>query len=122
MSEEKPERKFLEDVGNVLDSDVEDLDASTCSRLNRARQAALESASPKGRFFFQPALRWAGVVATTVMILGVMYFNIYRPPSEEIAIDPFIEDLEIMVDADDLEFYSQVDFYAWLMEVEKDAV
>jgi len=110
----------------ALDESAQNLDAATMSRLNRARQKALELARPRRmRSWFVPA----GLVSACAVLLAVAVVW-HRPTAPSNAVDPFIagptvpagqaaggfstNDLELVSSDDGIEFYQDLDFYAWL--------
>lgn len=96
-----------------LDRRVEDLDAATLSRLNRARQAALTARAPR-RFGWWIALPAA---ATAVLVLGVGLAGKPAPslPGGTAAAPVSAQDFELLSSDDNLELYQEdLDFYAWL--------
>ena len=107
----------------TLDESAQNLDAATLSRLNRARQRALETSRPRRlRSWFVPAgLASACAVALAVAVVW------HRPTAVPAgAPDPFIaaptamgnpfagNDLDLVSSDDGIEFYQDLDFYAWL--------
>jgi hypothetical protein len=96
-----------------LDRRVEDLDAATLSRLNRARQAALASRAPR-RSWWWIALPAA---ATAALVLGVGLAGRPAPtvPGTTVAAPVSAQDFELLSSDDTLELYQEdLDFYAWL--------
>lgn len=108
----------------ALDESAQNLDAATLSRLNRARQRALEKAHPGARTWFLPA-GLAGACAV-LLVVALVWQRPTRVPSA--GPDPFIagpgtpaggngfsaNDLELVSSDDGIEFYQDLDFYAWL--------
>jgi hypothetical protein len=106
----------------ALDESAQNLDAATLSRLNRARQRALELARPRRmRSWFVPA----GLASACAVLLAVAVVW-HRPAPPSNAADPFIaspagpaggfsaNDLDLVSSDDAIEFYQDLDFYAWL--------
>ena len=108
----------------ALDESARNLDAATLSRLNRARQRALEQARPRRvRTWFVPA-GLASACAVLLVAALVWHRPTGAPPPTA---DPFIagpaapggngfsaNDLELVSSDDGIEFYQDLDFYAWL--------
>ena len=95
----------------VFADSVAATDAATRSRLTRARYRALaELASPPVR-----GARWlpAGAVAAALLVTLLLVRLPDRDTQLEMAA---VTDLEIMLDADDLELIEDLEFYAWLDE------
>jgi hypothetical protein len=106
----------------ALDESAQNLDAATLSRLNRARQSALELARPRRmRSWFVPA----GLASACAVLLAVAV--VWHGPTPK-APDPFVPsgsavapgggfsagDLDLVSSDDGIEFYQDLDFYAWL--------
>jgi negative regulator of sigma E activity len=113
------ERVFLERVRRTLDDSVENLDAQTLSRLTQARHNALEQVKRKPylhthRFW----LTTAGLVTTAAAVLLAIFLT--RAPSVPQYYSA-IEDVEILAANESPEFFSQLEFYAWLVEEMDDA-
>lgn len=108
---------WLQTVSAILDADARDLDASSASKLNRARHAALARFDPlrnRRQWLFK------GVLGATVAALLVVAI-VPRWQSQTV-IDPApmsnaamqAEDFELLSSEDQLELYDNMDFYAWL--------
>jgi ferric-dicitrate binding protein FerR (iron transport regulator) len=108
---------WTEDARRLLEASAQELDAATLSRLNRARQAALAQRRPR------PARAWflsAGLASACAMLVAVAV--VWHAPESahmkggaaptESAIGA--GDLDIVAAEDGLEFYQDLDFYAWL--------
>jgi negative regulator of sigma E activity len=113
------ERVFLERVRRTLDDSVDNLDAQTLSRLNQARQDALEQVESKPslhkhRFW----LTTAGLAVTAAAVLLAIFLT--RVPSVPQSYSA-IEDVEILAASENPEFFSELEFYAWLVEEMDDA-
>ena len=106
----------------ALDESADNLDAATLSRLNRARQSALELARPRRvRSWFVPA----GLASACAVLLAIAV--VWHRPGPT-APDPFVPsgavvtpnsgfsagDLDLVSSDDGIEFYQDLDFYAWL--------
>ncbi len=97
------EQQMIDRLGRSLDDSVDNLDAATLSRLNQARQQALETRS-------QQRTNWlmATAFASVLLVVGsVMLSNTTTHTPDEAAYIADIDDLELI---DDLEFVS------WLAE------
>jgi hypothetical protein len=107
------DQDLINKARKTLDESIEHLDAATLSRLNQARQAALETASRK----HSPARSWwlpaGGVAMLGVAILsGVLFLNTRSP----VPGTPGINDMDIIASQDKLDMYQRLDFYQWLAE------
>jgi len=112
-----PSGGWLDQATTLLDESAKGLDASTLSRLNRARQAALQQR--------QRARRWAlpaGLVSACVLLLALFTWHGYLP--SESPDSPLVShaegDLDLVSSEDSLEFYQDLEFYAWLEAQDQD--
>jgi hypothetical protein len=107
---------WIDDARALLDASAQDLDAATLSRLNRARQAAL-ARRQRG-----PVVRWgfiSALAASVALLLAVAAW----PPLQR-APTPAPAEVTVAADGDSaedsLEFYQDLEFYAWLEAQEDD--
>lgn len=104
----------------LLDDSANGLDAATLSRLNRARQAALDRARPRTlRPWFVPA--GLASACALLMAVAVAWHTPAGAPSVAAlatatgaSANSFASDLDMMTGDDGIEFYQDLDFYAWL--------
>jgi hypothetical protein len=125
MNNENKLPDWTSQAKQMLDESTENLDAATLSRLNRARQSALESARPRRlRSWFVPA----GLAGACAVLLAVAV--VWHRPAPQNVSDPFLpsatatlsqpgaafagNDLDLVSSDDSIEFYQDLDFYAWL--------
>lgn len=112
-NETSDDEKLARRSRQLFEHSVATLDASTRSKLTRARQAALDELNPqrsRRRWLWMPL---AGTAAAA-LVAAVML----RAP--ERAVEPagtVLEDLEIVSDQDSLELLEDVEFYAWMSDV-----
>ena len=107
-----PDRQqdFIESVRRTLDDAAESLDASALSRLNRARNKAIEAGA-------DTRLQWViwptgGLIASAVLLLLLLpVFENKTPSVNEVAL---AADMEIVSDRVGLDFYRDLYFYYWL--------
>ena len=106
----------------VLDESAEGLDAATLSRLNRARQRALEQARPRARrpWFVPAGLASACAVLIAVAVAWQMPTHNATPALTDANAGTFASDMDMMSSDDGLDFYEDLDFYAWLDAQEQD--
>jgi hypothetical protein len=106
---------FARTASELLRRSAEDLDGVTASRLNRARQAALEQLPNRRR-----ALHWL-VPALSTAAVGVLAISLWLNPgldrdppvlSSSAALTP--ADMDLLLADDSLEMLEDLDFYAWL--------
>ena len=105
----------------LFDEQVANLDGRTRSRLNQARQAALEAS----RGSSVPGARWlvpAGSAAA-VALVALTTVQWMRNPgvesdtqviAESVTPATAVDDLEILTSSDSLDMLKDMDFYAWL--------
>ena len=99
----------------LFDVQVASLDARTLSRLNRARQAALEVADTR-RVVMPRWLVPASSVAAFALIAMVtfQYTHVATQPNSNMQATSAMEDMEIIASTDELDLLQNVDFYDWL--------
>jgi len=107
---------WLVQAKNLLDESAGGLDAATLSRLNRARQAALDQRRPTRRWALP-----AGLVSACVLLLVLFTYL----PRDGAAPDSQVTknaagDLDLVSSDDSLEFYQDLEFYAWLEAQDQD--
>lgn len=104
----------------LLDDSVRDLDAATLSRLNRARQAALEQHRPRAaRVWLLPA----GLASACALLLAVAVWQPHRHIESQSTAPGTTSakaDGDGLADEASLEFYQDLEFYAWLDAQNKD--
>jgi len=105
----------IEDRAKTLfDDSVERLDAATLSRLNQGRQKALdelrraENTVSWGRWL--PAVGVAAVAVVTVLFM--------RGPVDVVDDPVTASDFEMLIEADSLEMFEDLEFYSLLDEVD----
>jgi hypothetical protein len=94
---------------DLLEESAQNLDATTASRLNRARQNALATRRRTTHWIIP-----AGLASACALLLAVAIWHGRAPPAQmdATALDGSAGDNEAL--ADDDEFYEDLDFYAWL--------
>ncbi|HEC28511.1 MAG TPA: DUF3619 family protein [Gammaproteobacteria bacterium] len=103
------EREFIGKAKSTLDRQANNLDAATLSRLNQARQAALQQIKRPAKN--RQAWVTAGGLAAAVLLTTIFLFR-----AEEIAVSTNIDEMEIIASNDGLDLYEQLDFYIWMAE------
>jgi hypothetical protein len=99
----------------LFEDSVGRLDARTRSRLNQARQQALNELN-KGttrRYWLVAPL--GGLAAAIVIAVVMMTGRETTGPAQESAALP-LDDFDIVADADSLELLQDVEFYSWMAE------
>lgn len=110
------EARFLEKTRQALLASEGRLDAATLARLREARAKAVEAAGEGSRGFFRvPNWMRAGAFATAAA--AVILFAVWvDPPKQELPVKS-VDEFEIVLYADNLELYEDMDFYEWLADV-----
>jgi hypothetical protein len=97
----------------VFEQSVGELDGATRSKLTQARHRAMaELEQPPALFGWLPQAALATLAAAAV---GVWVFSGSGSGSDgELTETAVVADIEILLSDDELEFYEELDFYAWL--------
>ena len=96
----------------LLDQSVADLDPATVYRLQRARLAALEAKPAPGSWMI-----WAGGLAmVAVAVLTVTLWTKQPPPEHHVS--PLVEDIDLVLSAENVELADDLEFYHWLADVD----
>ena len=98
----------------LFDESVERLDARTRSRLNQARQRALEEVKKSSvrRYWLAAPLGGLAAAALIALVLIRSGGESITPSSDEAAMA--LDDFDILADADNFELMQDVEFYSWL--------
>lgn len=102
-------------VREQLDLDVRDLDAATASRLNRARQQALDVGLRQRRtrgWWLPFALATATAVLLALTVTLRSSDSALQAPT--LAAPALADDFELLAGSEDLELIEDLEFYAWL--------
>ncbi|HKE49801.1 MAG TPA: hypothetical protein VKB52_17175 [Rhodanobacteraceae bacterium] len=99
----------------LLDRSAEDLDAATLSRLNRARQAALDERRRVPRRWIWSAA-FAGAAAAVFAVAIGLHRRVDAPAPQALQAG----DIDVLTNDDDVDLYENLDFYAWLGAQRKD--
>ena len=130
--EDRDDAELERHARTVFQASVNELDAATLSRLNRARQQALALAAGRNRAGWRWSV-WAPVGALAAGLLAAVL--LLRSPSEvgapvQVAATPTSADvqqdpLELLTAGEDLDLATEadLDFYAWVeLETADDGV
>jgi hypothetical protein len=104
----------------VFDDAVANLDGATRSRLNQARQAALQAAQGhphSTRRWLIPAGSAAALVLATVVVVQLTQNSSQQVAGNadlSVARANAVDDLEIVTADADIDLLKDMDFYAWL--------
>ena len=107
-----------------LDAQLDDLDYTITSKLSAARHKALagESRTGSSKYVFS-GQRWARplVASCAVVLVAIVALQLNKAVPEiettQVAINEstrFIQDLNILTAADDIDFYQSVEFFEWM--------
>ncbi|MFW2405482.1 MAG: hypothetical protein ACN4GT_12005 [Gammaproteobacteria bacterium] len=114
------ENEFAREAGRRLRRSADELDAATLSRLNRARQKALDEmprARGRGVDWWVPA----GVTAL-VAAVAVGVWQAGGPVEDPTTIAPLtadeVADFDILLDEGELEMLEDLEFFAWLADAD----
>lgn len=114
MSEQQDE-EFARRAGAALRASAESLDATTRSRLARARAAALAGAAPRRPWLTMPYLAPAGALASAALVTLLLITRGPAPDAVNEGTVAALYDLELLADADAFELADEVDleFIEW---------
>lgn len=96
-----------------LRDSADSLDAQTRSRLNQARQAALEEMTPRSVWRRSPWLTGAVTAAVAVVAL-VIWRPVAEGPSPVSPTSLDAPDLELLMTDESLDMLEDLEFYTWL--------
>lgn len=99
----------------LFDDSVGRLDARTRSRLNQARQQALNEAKKGATRRYWLTAPLGGLAATVLIALVLITGRETTVPRHESGALP-LDDFDIVAEADNLELLRDVEFYSWLAE------
>lgn len=110
--DDKKDEAFINKAKSLLDDAADNLDEKTMSRLRQARIRALESAKDGASINWMiPASGLAAVATVSVLTISIWTA---KPVEHELA-DAF-NDIELLTSTESLEFYEELEFYAWIDE------
>jgi hypothetical protein len=107
------DRELRARAKRLLDQSVEDLDRTVTLRLQRARVAALSTG-------VVPRWRWVwggGLAVTAVMALAILFWT--KQPAKKNHHGPFLEDMELVMSAENVELAEDLEFYHWLVDADQ---
>lgn len=112
---DQDEAGWIARVREQLDQDARDLDAATASRLNRARQTALDLGlrRQRSRGWWLP-FALATAVAVVLALSVTLRTPDSAPQAPALAAPAVADDLELLAAGEDLEMIEDLEFYAWL--------
>ncbi len=109
-----PPDPFEERSRELFEGSVERLDAHTRSRLNQARQRALDELKKGSARRYWLGLPLSGLAAAALVAMVLIRSGAERAVPEA-ATSP-LDDLDIVADSATFEMIRDVEFYAWLAE------
>ncbi len=125
MNDNSDTARFEQRASALLRDSVDALDGQTRSRLNRARQAALdELPAARRKSGLAPSRGFAMAVAMAVLAVGVWRLLPQGPviePAPVAAMPAPVEDMELLMAEENLEMLEDLEFFAWLSAEELSA-
>jgi hypothetical protein len=124
VNESKPELEqpleLEKRVQSLLQTRAEQLDGATRSRLTQARYAALGAIKEQSRM---PKWYWLAPATAAATAMMVVFVTSQQPTTDPqvVAIEP-VDEMEIVTAEDSLEFYRNVEFYAWLADMDEETL
>lgn len=104
---------WTESIRKQLETSARDLDGASLSRLNQARQAALQLAHKRKSPQWLGPAAWAS--ACTLALAVALWPRLPSPPAlPSAATSASAEDFPMLAGEDALDLYQDLDFYAWL--------
>lgn len=107
---------WVQQVREVLDEGAQSIAGSSASRLNQARQRALDLGLQRRR----PRWLWPSfALATAAALMLVLSLTLRAPEllpaaAPAVAADELSQDLDLLAGNEDLEMIENLEFYAWL--------
>ncbi len=117
MNDEALKKQIVE----VLQQDCETLPAHLRSRLNQARQQALDEAAASTRRKHWLRFGLPAGLATACTLVLAMWMTPPGPgehSSVPVSASMAAEDLQLLAEPTDLELIEELEFYAWLEQVD----
>lgn len=114
------EALFLSAAKSTLDDKADQLDPQTRARLAQIRHQAIQAAADRtsGRRVQRTARWWvpAGGVAVAAAIVFAVILGpeTALTPEQQPASMAVLEDINILTDSEEIEFYRDLEFYEWL--------
>jgi hypothetical protein len=99
----------------LFEDSVGRLDARTRSRLNQARQQALNELNKPATRRYRLTAPLGGLAAAGIIAIVLLTSRQTATPTQEAGTLP-LDDFDIVADADSLELLQDVEFYSWLAQ------
>jgi hypothetical protein len=107
---QQEDERFIARAKQLLDQSVAGIDHPTVLRLQRARHAACAAGPPRGWWIL-----WAGGLAmASVAALTLMLWT--KQPALENHHAPVLEDMDLVMSAENIELAEDLEFYHWLAD------
>ncbi len=112
----KEDDKLARHAKTLFDDSVDELDAERLSKLNRARQRALERLDRRPAFGGWTRLLPAGGVAAVLVALVALLVVQTDEVAIEVPMAPTAAetDFELLIDEDSFEMLEDLEFYSWM--------
>jgi len=107
--------QFEQQLAQQLNDSVKTIDSSLQSKLSQARYKAIESTRKKA------SLKWAwltGIVSTATALFFLITIMPDQPSYDSGLIAENHTDLLIMTEIEDIDLYSDLEFYQWLNSID----
>jgi len=112
MNRDEKENIFLQHSKKLLDDSVDSLDAATLSRLNQARQKALDTR--RANLFSDNRI---GVVFASFAVAAIVTLLWTTTPQQKsVELAQQYEDIDMLTADADFELLEDLEFVSWLLE------
>ena len=116
---------FLQQTRQLLDDSTEALDAATLSRLNQARQKALQQTGGRRlpNLLFSPWASATLIAGFAVAAIAVVLWTAVPQQLEQqqqYRLVNQLEDMDILMSETELELLDELEFISWLVDEELD--
>lgn len=108
--ENQEKDEFLDKLTVMMDAASDEIDGATKTRLQAIRREALTVAEKP----YQSAWWVPAGSLTAVATLAVVAISLWTISPNEGVFTPPLEDIALLSDGEELEFYQDMDFYLWL--------
>jgi len=108
----RDEEQFIGRVRASLDAGMEQTPPHIAARLSAARHAALASRKHRQQPLWLPASALAAVLLLAVSV--AWFAGLPQEITAPVLAQQQASDFELLVQGDDLELYTDLDFYLWL--------
>jgi hypothetical protein len=115
-ADSKREREIEQRARELFAESVAGLDGETRSRLTRARAAAVAAAGARrmSPWFTPSRLVPVGAAAVALLAFTLVSQSPQAPVTPAAAV--VLNDLDLLLEGENLDFFEELDFYAWLLE------